>query len=143
MNQAMTAMQAEIEIHKLVAAYWSLIVDMYPSIGTAPRIMVTTRKSRVAGYAWKSKVDSRVEYNLTFVLTAGMEVFTELLVHELAHIVQFRIFPNAPQVHGPEFRYVMRRLGYVGDTYHYMDVVEAKAASKAAKSSSLSIAGIL
>ena len=141
--EKLTALQAEIEIHRICESYWSYIQEIWPTIGAMPRILVSTRKSRVAGYAWKSKVDSRVEYNLTFAITAGIDTFTETVVHELAHIVCFRLYPQAAQAHGPEFRYIMGKLGYSGDTYHTMNTRVAKAASTEAKSSSLSIAGIL
>lgn len=33
------------------------------------------------------------------------------IIHEVAHIVTFKVFPNAKQNHGPEFKRVMRMLG--------------------------------
>lgn len=50
------------------------------------------------------------------------DTFENTIIHEVAHLVTFRVYPNAKQKHGPEFREVCQTLGGSGNTYHTYDV---------------------
>jgi hypothetical protein len=54
------------------------------------------------------------------------------IAHEIAHHLQWVLFPHFKQWHGVEFRQIMQAIGYDGDTYH--DMSPRVAASRAAKS---------
>lgn len=45
----------------------------------------------------------------------------ETLAHELAHVIQYVCFPHAKQAHGPEWKRIMRDLGFEPSTYHSME----------------------
>ena len=55
----------------------------------------------------------------------------QTIAHELAHHIQWMLFPQFKQWHGPEFRHIMQGIGYSGDTYHSMN--PAIAAQRAAR----------
>jgi SprT protein len=44
------------------------------------------------------------------------EQYSNTVIHEVSHIGQFKLFPNAKQAHGPEFRRICRILGGNGET---------------------------
>lgn len=76
-------------------------------------------KGRAAGKAWW--VENKLEFN-EVLAKENSEAFKNTIIHEVAHLVTHRVFPNAKQAHGPEFKKVMRRLGGVANTYHTYDV---------------------
>lgn len=45
--------------------------------------------------------------------------------HEVAHMIQRILYPNAKQAHGPEFRRIMSALGAPTETHHNYDVTDA------------------
>ena len=56
----------------------------------------------------------------------------QTIAHELAHHIQWMLFPQFKQWHGPEFRHIMQGIGYSGDTYHDMNPkIAAQRAAKA------------
>lgn len=64
-------------------------------------------KGTAAGLAY---TNGRVEFN-EVLMERHPEEFDTTIIHEVAHIVTFKVFPNAKQNHGPEFKRVMRMLG--------------------------------
>lgn len=64
-------------------------------------------KGTAAGLAYHN---GRVEFN-EVLMERHPEEFDSTIIHEVAHIVTFKVFPNAKQNHGPEFKRVMRMLG--------------------------------
>ncbi len=91
-----------------------------------PEIRIINKPKSVAGTAFRSH---KVEFNLPYCILAK-ESYKEIIYHELAHIIQFSLFPTAKQAHGPEFRYILQSQGFAGKTYHYYSVKEAKSISK-------------
>lgn len=73
------------------------------------------KAKRVAGFAYYR--GNRITINLSYVVTLEYNDVIELLAHELAHQVCYKLYPQAKQGHGAEFRYIMQQLGYSGDTY--------------------------
>lgn len=76
-------------------------------------------KGTAAGLAHRS---GHVEFN-EVLMARHPEDFDVTIIHEVAHIVTFKVFPNAKQAHGPEFKRVMRMLGVDNPTRcHSYDV---------------------
>ncbi len=76
-------------------------------------------KGTAAGLAYHN---GRVEFN-EVLMGRHPEEFDSTIIHEVAHIVTFKVFPNAKQNHGPEFKRVMKMLGAENPTsYHSYDV---------------------
>lgn len=92
-----------------------------------PEIRIINKPKNVSGTAYR--YSNRVEFNLPYCILAK-EAYKETIYHELAHMIQFALFPAAKQAHGPEFRYILQSQGFAGKTYHYYSVKEAKSISK-------------
>jgi hypothetical protein len=120
-----------------------------------PRLEITCKPVRFAGY-WsigRENPDGLVQINSAYFANAIQwngsvasylqrlrceAQLAETIAHELAHhLVWFIYGPRQSggfsQYHGPEFRTVMRALGYAGDTYHYMDSGTARKVAKKMK----------
>lgn len=131
-----TAIEAEQYILAKSAILWKEYLAIY-NCGSLPPIKCIIKKSRTAGYAYYK---GQVEFNLTYFCTHDrMDDLVELIAHELAHIIQFRLFPAAPQAHGPEFRSIMQSIGFKGDTYHYMNTYAAKSITNKLKNEAVEI----
>lgn len=79
--------------------------------------------SKVAGRAWCR--ENRVSFNLTLA-AENPETFHETVCHEVAHLVTRKVFPNARQSHGPEFKHVDIELGGRGTRCHSYDTTSVK-----------------
>lgn len=77
----------------------------------------------VAGRAWRQS--KNLEFNLVLAGRAG-STFIQTIAHEVAHLITFELYPFAKQGHGPEFRWVMDRMGFEGSTYHKYDTAGLK-----------------
>lgn len=115
----------EDEILLFSEIYWKKYSEhLLDDIGELPPINMVWKKSGTAGFAYyKGKIEFNVPY---FLSNTNQSELEELIAHELAHIIQFRIYPKAKQGHGPEFRYIMNCIGFSGRTYHSMSVSSAK-----------------
>jgi predicted SprT family Zn-dependent metalloprotease len=71
-------------------------------------------KKRTAGLAFRYQ--NRVSFNPTIMEIMG-EKFKEVVLHELAHLMQYHAFPYAKQAHGPEFRRCCALIGASGTTF--------------------------
>lgn len=73
---------------------------------------------KTAGLAYRSKV--AFDLNPRYVESHSEQLLNETVPHEIGHLVCFKVYPYAKQGHGPEFRYILRRLGYpdAARTYH-------------------------
>ena len=91
-----------------------------------PEIIIELKYSRTAGSAYYTM--KKVSFNLRLCMIEG-KGFYRTICHELAHIVQFYIYPHAKQGHGPEFRNIMFCLDQDGATYHSYNVKAAKSLS--------------
>lgn len=70
---------------------------------------------------WSESVSNVVAFNEILALENPVE-FRDVVVHEVAHIVTDKLFPNATRMHGQEFKVVCRALGGSGETRHDLDV---------------------
>lgn len=122
-------LQARDYIDTVSTKLWSNISAVYgAAVGNIPIIEYELKASGIAGKAYYS---GKVVFNVAYVMALSTpEQFDETIAHELAHIVQYRIYPRAKQAHGTEFRDIMAWLGYSGCTYHSYDSSRAKAVAK-------------
>ena len=102
------------EIHKI----------MKSTLGTQYLGNTTLSFSRnlkgVAGYAYQRR--NHIELNEQLFEANEETFFSRTIPHECAHLIQHKIYPNAKQAHGPEFRNIMRSLGAETSRCHSMDV---------------------
>lgn len=120
--------QAYEFINSTSKEYWDLLDFIHVGIGTIPPIHYVHKANGTAGFAYFS---GKVEFNINYFTTHNnIKELEEIIAHELCHILQYRIAPQAKQGHGPEFRKYMNSLGFSGRTYHSMNVQKAKAANK-------------
>ena len=108
------------EITATTNLFWEELSKVY-KIGNIPSIHFNNNKSNIAGFAYRW--EKKVEFNLRF---AEEQDFETTIMHELAHIVQYLVYPFAKQAHGPEFKSIMKTMGFSDRTYHSYNVKEAK-----------------
>ena len=56
-----------------------------------------------------------IDFNLNYFQFPEDIPFAQLVAHEVAHLYQFKYFPEARQGHGREFRMLMKYLGFSGN----------------------------
>lgn len=56
-----------------------------------------------------------IDFNLNYFRFPEDIPFAQLVAHEVAHLYQFKYFPQARQGHGREFRMIMKYLGFSGN----------------------------
>lgn len=98
--------------------------------GKIPEVEIISKPTRYAGIAYRS--GKKVSFNIPFCMIEGSN-FIRTIRHELAHVIQCRLFPNAAQAHGKEFRYILESLGFESKTYHTYDTRVAKSLAKKTK----------
>lgn len=123
----LSSLQATLYIQKTAKAAWFEFQQIY-NCGLLPEIVIQSHKTGTAGTAFRN--GKKVTFNLRYAMSEG-SAFDRTIYHELAHIIQFRLFPNASQAHGPEFRAIMESVGKDGSTYHSYSVRAAKSVSLA------------
>ncbi len=82
--------------------------------------VIESLKPGVAGLALLSHIEKIVKLSSDYLREYKEETITKTLAHEICHHYVFHYFPLAKQHHGPEFRFLMNKLGFSGDTYHKM-----------------------
>lgn len=126
----MNTLEAKLWLIDQQNRIWKLFQDTY-NCGSVPAIEFSTKKSKVAAFAFYS---GKVEYTLSYFCThQELKELEQIVAHEVAHIVQFRVFPKAKQAHGTEFRSILEFAGYKPDTYHKFSVSRAKSGVKKLK----------
>ena len=86
---------------------------------------------RVAGYA--HPYSYLVEINELYLKDNLQEMSNQILAHEICHIYNFEYNPEAKQHHGPEWKNIMKSIGYAPDTRHRMKIAEMKPKQKRKK----------
>lgn len=88
------------------AKYFSITVEFKTKMGV------------VAGQA----IECSIELNEELFLANQEEYFSNIIPHEVAHCLQFAMYPNAKRHHGKEWKSIMKILEVEPNTYHDMDV---------------------
>lgn len=78
------------------------------------------KSAGIAGLAYRGR--NRVSFNIDYIGQDGF--WTNTIVHEVAHHIQWWIYPQAKQAHGPEFRRIMSLMGCSTHTRHSMSTPE-------------------
>ncbi len=111
---------------KTAEYFWDVAVGIWGAkIGTLPMVRINTRLTACGGRAWhlnckgvSTRAQEYVEYSAYLMQNNPEEYAVEVIPHELAHIIEHRLYNKSG--HGPNFKYVMERLGCNGWTYHKM-----------------------
>lgn len=74
----------------------------------------------VAGYAYRDT--KRIEINAPLFLLNKKEFLSQIIPHEIAHVLQDVLYPEAKLAHGKEWKKIMQILGCPADTFHLLDV---------------------
>jgi SprT protein len=75
--------------------------------------------SRVAGKAYRNVY--KISFN-EVLMNENQSEFAQTIAHELAHLYTRELYPHAKQAHGPEFKYVLAKMGYEPRRCHHYDV---------------------
>ena len=100
-----------IEVMILAQKQFKFVFDI-------PEISYEINSSRIAGMAFQRQW--AIKINSSYLKAHTDHIINTTIAHEIAHLIQFKLFPTAKQAHGPEFRYICRMLGIDGKTYHTM-----------------------
>ena len=73
-----------------------------------------------AGLAYCS--ESRIVLNEALFLKNQDEFFNETIPHEVAHILQYVLYPKEKLSHGRRWKEIMIKLGLKPSVYHHMDI---------------------
>ena len=82
-----------------------------------PTISFNIKGKKTLGMAYRHQ--NRISFNLEMAEKIGKD-FEEVIIHEISHLIQFIVYPDAKQAHGPEFRKICRTLGIPGSTKFYL-----------------------
>ena len=102
-----------------VAILWEDMCKVYNIKNKAMPSVEFFSKSSVAGKAFYQL--HKLQFNEILALENGQEFMTTV-AHEIAHLITHQAYPAAKQHHGPEFRSVMKTIGYDPRTYHTYNV---------------------
>ena len=97
------------------------IIDAQEKFGLlfeVPDLSFEINSKHVAGNANYKK--NLIRINPAFLLAHTERVLSRTVPHEIAHLICHKLYPNAKQHHGPEFRKIMKELGCEDSTYHDM-----------------------
>jgi SprT protein len=82
----------------------------------------------VAGYAYWRQNHIRLNHTL---LAENIEKFeSDILPHELCHLLVRNLYGKTPSSHGPEWKEVMRQLGVAPERLHSLNVANSRTTTK-------------
>jgi len=110
-----------IEQHLIdrVAHYSDVIRAKLPRLDFQTPEVAFDTTGRRSGTAYQKA--NRVAFNV-ILAEENRDVFDNTIIHELAHLVTYKLYPHAKQAHGPEFKRVFVYLGGNGKRGHNYDV---------------------
>lgn len=118
-NTSVSSKMQKQEILQSVEKYIKIANERFNVNLSVPPVEFTTR-GKCAGKAYsigKLQFNTVIAQNAT---EAGQD-FNNTVSHEVAHLVQFKLYPRS-KPHGVEFKRIHRMLGGTGDTYHRYSV---------------------
>lgn len=106
---------------KRVSIIWEKAQKAYPKqLGQIPmpKVLINARLKTTAGMAHYN--EHRVEFSAELMWEHTEHFVKDTIPHEVAHIIAHRVFPNAKQHHGPEWKNMLQWLlnGGKPETYH-------------------------
>ena len=106
-----TRKQVETEVVKKAQAFYEKGC-IYVKIDNAPDLKVTFKLTGVtAGHAFYHEV--KVDYNLDLGMSDLVELFTDTVPHEVAHIIAYLKWGDKIEPHGWQWRFVMEEVFHV------------------------------
>lgn len=78
-------------------------------------------KKGMGAVAGEARSSGRIDLNEQMFLGNKDVFFNEIIPHEVAHVLQFVMFPEAKRHHGKEWKMLMKMLNVPSLTYHSMD----------------------
>jgi predicted SprT family Zn-dependent metalloprotease len=138
-----TDIEKQIHVEKLFHSIWQQYMDaidsklIINSLGVLqkgikkPELVCICKGVNYAGRYFPS--GNIMQINTAYYDGINDIDLQQTIAHELAHHLQWMLFPQFKQWHGPEFRHIMQGIGYSGDTYHNMSPAVAVQRAKAAK----------
>lgn len=103
-------------IQQMVNRCMAAALELYgASVGDAPEIRLDLR-GQAAGQASGGKL---IRLNQP-LLDANPDQWEATVIHELAHVITWRLYPRA-KAHGWQWREINEALGGVGQVCHHMD----------------------
>lgn len=97
---------------------------VFPSINYQMPNVTWFNRSKCAGIA---KIHyNEIGFNTDIMFKTSEIEFEQTIVHEICHRLQKDLYPNAKQAHGPEWKWIMQKMGKEPLRCHNFDVSEAK-----------------
>lgn len=92
----------------IVTVYWTAR-EKFNREFPLPEFSFELKSQRVGG---RANYDKNILFiNPQFLLQETEKTLSEIVPHEAAHLINGILYPKAKQHHGPEWKYVMRKLG--------------------------------
>ncbi len=100
-----------------------LAQDKFKQVFELPSISYDINSGRTAGLAYLR--DWHIKINPKYLEAYPNEVIGKTVIHEIAHLIAFRLYPDSKQAHGPQWKHVANQLGIEPVRCHQMQLVEA------------------
>lgn len=118
------AEELEKIVTERVAHYVTEVNRLWPKLNYKTPVVQYDLRGRTAGQAWGMK--NLIKLN-PILLHENLEDFkVNTIPHEIAHIVSFQLYGRSGAGHGPNWKYVMRRMGIEPSRCHQYDTTNAK-----------------
>lgn len=107
------------QIEDFAIVTWTKAVEKFSKVpavayASTPKVSFFD-KGTTAG--WAKYNIWHIDFNIEIAKRAG-DAFKDTIIHEVAHMMQYLVYPHAKQAHGPEFRRICVMLGGSGSTKH-------------------------
>ena len=129
-----TTIEKQLLVEASFAQHWKLFCFTLPILESkpvaSPVLECVNKGCNSAGLYYPARklvvIDlAYIPDNMAIAGKIGYDV-EEIIAHEIAHHITHALYPLAKQAHGPQFKDVLRSIGYSGDTYHKMNPSRAK-----------------
>ena len=128
MNRQATQQALQAKAHRI----WDKFTRSFPKLRdfVCPTILLNGRYTRSAGMCYYEQ--NRIDISLKYFLFHENIVSNDILIHELAHQVQYNIYGKkamkALNGHGIEWQNIMKIYGAKPDRFHYLSIPPMKLA---------------
>lgn len=111
------------QIENLVIKYMDMGNEMFGMFVPYPKVEYFQKLTAKAGMAYGR--ENKLVFNLQLA-ERNPDTYEKTICHEVSHLFTNRLYPNAKQHHGREFKTVMSKFGFTPNTYHTYDVTGLK-----------------
>ena len=101
-------------------ATWTAMQNLFPTLKThaTPKAEINNRLKTTAGRAWYDSFPQKCDYSFEMLDEHTEEMLDTVVPHELAHCAAWVLFKEPG--HGPDWKYVMCRIGQAPERTHNM-----------------------